>query len=115
MPSCRQVSSMPLPWACPASTSRSILMICSGVYCFFIMVGSFLGLQAVRTLIPSGPTFGEQDIRILQAVVEDVSLAAPLFDAYRQFYGQRPDLPGAAAFLTERLSRGESVLFLALD
>ena len=38
-----------------------------------------------------------------------------MFDAYRQFYGQRPDLPGAAAFLTERLTRGEAVVFLALD
>ena len=54
-------------------------------------------------------------MRILQAGVEDVALAAPLFDAYRQFYGQKPDLTGVAAFLTERLSRGESALFLALD
>jgi GNAT superfamily N-acetyltransferase len=54
-------------------------------------------------------------MRIRQAGVEDGTLAAPLFDAYRQFYGQPGDLPGAAAFLTQRLSRGESVLFLALD
>jgi GNAT superfamily N-acetyltransferase len=54
-------------------------------------------------------------MRIRQAGVEEVALAAPLFDAYRQFYGQRRDLSGAATFLTERLSRGESVLFLALD
>src|ERR1051326_9119597 len=54
-------------------------------------------------------------VNVIQAGVEQVPLAAPLFDSYRQFYGQRPDLPGAAAFLAERLSRGESVLFLALD
>ena len=40
--------------------------------------------------------------------------AAPLFDAYRQFYGQRSDLAEARAFLDERLRRGESVVFLAV-
>ena len=40
-------------------------------------------------------------------------LLAPLFDAYRQFYRQAPDLARARQFLTERLSRGESVVFLA--
>lgn len=54
-------------------------------------------------------------VQIIQAGVEHVVLAAPLFDSYRQFYRQKPDLPGATAFLTERLSRSESVLFLALD
>lgn len=55
------------------------------------------------------------NVSIIRTGVEHVVRAAPLFDAYRQFYGQKPDLPGASAFLTERLSRGESVLFLALD
>jgi ribosomal protein S18 acetylase RimI-like enzyme len=54
-------------------------------------------------------------VNVIQAGVGDVALAAPLFDAYRQFYGQKPDLPGATAFLTERLAGGESVLFLAVD
>ncbi len=40
-------------------------------------------------------------------------LLAPLFDAYRQFYHQAPDLALAQQFLAERLSRGESVVFLA--
>ena len=53
--------------------------------------------------------------RIIQAGVGQVSLAAPLFDAYRQFYGQQPNLHGAVAFLTERLTNSESVVFLALD
>ena len=38
---------------------------------------------------------------------------APLFDAYRVFYGQGSDLTGAQAFLSERLHLGESVVFLA--
>lgn len=42
-----------------------------------------------------------------------IDTLAPLFDAYRQFYQQAPDLAGARAFLAERLATGESVLFLA--
>jgi GNAT superfamily N-acetyltransferase len=54
-------------------------------------------------------------MQIIQAGVEHVPQVAPLFDAYRQFYRQPSDLAGAAAFLRQRLERGESVVFLALD
>jgi ribosomal protein S18 acetylase RimI-like enzyme len=47
------------------------------------------------------------------AAVSDVERVAPLFDAYRQFYGLAPDLELAQWFLRERLSRGESVVLLA--
>jgi len=53
-------------------------------------------------------------VRIRQANLRDLGLIAPLFDAYRQFYGQRADLPGARRFLRERVRRGESVIFVAL-
>jgi GNAT superfamily N-acetyltransferase len=53
-------------------------------------------------------TEGQQLIR---ATPEQVGLIAPLFDAYRQFYGQTADLEGARRFLLERLQRGESVIF----
>jgi ribosomal protein S18 acetylase RimI-like enzyme len=53
-------------------------------------------------------------VTIIQVDVEEVELVAPLFDAYRQFYGQAPDLDGATDFLTERLGNNESVVFLAL-
>ncbi len=36
---------------------------------------------------------------------------APLFDGYRQFYGQKTDLKAAHDFLEERLKKGESVIF----
>src|SRR5581483_8937251 len=52
--------------------------------------------------------------KVIQAGVEDVGRLAPLFDAYRQFYRQPPDLDGAREFLTERLTRKESVVFLAV-
>jgi GNAT superfamily N-acetyltransferase len=51
---------------------------------------------------------------IKRATLSDLDDAAPLFDAYRQFYGQRSDVPAARAFLDERLRRDESVIFLAL-
>ena len=43
----------------------------------------------------------------------DVDRAAPLFDAYRQFYGQPSDVPRARDWLVQRLSRGEATLLLA--
>ena len=53
-------------------------------------------------------------VQVMRAAVDDIETVAPLFDAYRQFYQQPSDLDGARAFLTERLERGESVIFLAL-
>jgi ribosomal protein S18 acetylase RimI-like enzyme len=53
-------------------------------------------------------------IEIRRAHAADVELLAPLFDAYRQFYGRTEDMDLARHFLAERLRRGESVVFLAL-
>ena len=53
-------------------------------------------------------------MQIIQAGAEHVPQLAPLFDAYRQFYRQPSDLAGAAAFLQQRIERGESLVFLAL-
>lgn len=50
-----------------------------------------------------------------QADLADIDTLAPLFDAYRQFYGRASDLSGARAFLHARLHHGESVVFLAFD
>ncbi|WP_114239173.1 GNAT family N-acetyltransferase [Dyella sp. C9] len=52
---------------------------------------------------------------VRQASIHDLDLVAPLFDAYRQFYGQPADLPLARRFLQERFQHHESLLFLALD
>ena len=43
----------------------------------------------------------------------DLERVAPLFDAYRQFYERPSDLALARAFLSARLERGDSVIFLA--
>jgi ribosomal protein S18 acetylase RimI-like enzyme len=52
---------------------------------------------------------------IRQAQASDTAAIAPLFDAYRQFYG-KPGDPGLAnRFIGERLANGESTVFLAED
>jgi GNAT superfamily N-acetyltransferase len=53
-------------------------------------------------------------VRAIRAGLEHLDVLASLFDAYRQFYGQGPDLLGAKAFLEARLGGGESVVLLAV-
>ena len=48
-----------------------------------------------------------------RAGLADLDRIAPLFDAYRQFYGQGGDLPRARRWLEERMSRGEAHVVLA--
>src|SRR5208283_2086625 len=55
----------------------------------------------------------EAAFEIVQGTPADVGEVAPLFDAYRQFYGKPPDLEAARRFLFARLSKDESVLFIA--
>ena len=50
---------------------------------------------------------------VRQAGPGDVDAVAPLFDAYRQFYQQPSDPALARAFIAERLTHWESVIFLA--
>ena len=52
-------------------------------------------------------------VEVIEAGTSDIPRLAPLFDAYRQFYEQVPDLAGAEAYLVSRLERHESVIFLA--
>jgi GNAT superfamily N-acetyltransferase len=53
-------------------------------------------------------------VRVIQATGAHLAALATLFDGYRQFYKEAPDLDGARTFLAERIERGESVLLLAL-
>lgn len=50
---------------------------------------------------------------IKRATVGDLDAVAPLFDAYRGFYGQASDLPRARDWLQARMQAGESVVLLA--
>jgi ribosomal protein S18 acetylase RimI-like enzyme len=49
------------------------------------------------------------------ATLADLDAIAPLFDAYRQFYAQPPDLALAARFIRDRMQNHESVVLLAFD
>jgi GNAT superfamily N-acetyltransferase len=53
--------------------------------------------------------------QIRRASEEDLLTAAGLFDGYRQFYGQSADYALAEAFLRDRLTNNDSVVFLAID
>jgi ribosomal protein S18 acetylase RimI-like enzyme len=54
-------------------------------------------------------------LAVRRADQEDLATIAPLFDAYRQFYGQPSDPARASDWLRTRLQRDESVLLLAED
>ncbi|WP_297575823.1 GNAT family N-acetyltransferase [uncultured Deefgea sp.] len=47
------------------------------------------------------------------ASILDLDHLAPLFNAYRQFYGCPDNVPEARAFLAERLATGDSKIYLA--
>jgi ribosomal protein S18 acetylase RimI-like enzyme len=49
------------------------------------------------------------------ATINDLAATAELFDAYRQFYEQAPDLQLATDFIRNRIQNDESVIILALD
>ncbi len=50
---------------------------------------------------------------IRRATIEDLSQLAQLFDAYRQFYEQAPDVALANTFIADRINKQESVIFVA--
>ncbi|HEX9807825.1 MAG TPA: GNAT family N-acetyltransferase [Alteraurantiacibacter sp.] len=54
-------------------------------------------------------------MKIRGAQAGDLELLVPLFDAYRQFYGQQSDIPGAREFLSQRLERRDSLILIAVE
>jgi ribosomal protein S18 acetylase RimI-like enzyme len=50
---------------------------------------------------------------IRRASTADATLVAPLFDAYRRFYGLASDLDLSRRYIRERLERSESIVLLA--
>ena len=53
------------------------------------------------------------DATIRRAGHNDLAALAALFDEYRQFYGESRDLELARRFLQARMTKNESVIFLA--
>lgn len=54
-------------------------------------------------------------MKVIRADLDHLRDLAPLFDAYRQFYGRPADLSAAERFLAARISNEESVIYLAAD
>jgi GNAT superfamily N-acetyltransferase len=51
---------------------------------------------------------------VRQATVADLDILVPLFDRYRQFYGQASEPERVRQFLRDRLEHNESVIFVAV-
>ena len=54
-------------------------------------------------------------MRIYKANLDDLDTLVPLFDGYRVFYKQASDLETARSFIEERLSKKDSVIFMAVS
>ena len=70
--------------------------------------------EFMRKMLPDAGT-APREFSVWRARSPDIAAVAPLFDAYRQFYGRKPDAQLAERFLHERLTQGESVVLLARD
>lgn len=55
------------------------------------------------------------DVKIMHATTDDVDAVAEMFDLYRQFYDQEPDLKKCRNFIYKRITRSESIVLLAVD
>ncbi|HEX3024937.1 MAG TPA: GNAT family N-acetyltransferase [Chitinophagaceae bacterium] len=53
------------------------------------------------------------NITIRKASIDDVKKIAILFDGYRMFYKQSSDIVEAKKFISDRINKNESVIFLA--
>ena len=49
---------------------------------------------------------------IIQATIQHLDDLVPLFDAYRVFYRQKSDLKSAKAFLKERLTNQDTIIYI---
>lgn len=54
-------------------------------------------------------------MHIEQLTITQLNKVVPLFDAYRQFYGQLSDEVAATAFLRQRLEQQQSIIFVAKE
>ena len=54
-------------------------------------------------------------MKIIKASIDFLDELTPLFDGYRVFYEQNTNADAARHFLSERLYKQDSIIFLALD
>src|SRR5579883_259825 len=96
----------------PRWTEMALAGSLSSQLCYVATI-SVAALCAYLERIDMGTT--ENAIEIVRATVDDLPSLAPLFDGYRQFYKQAPDLEGARRFLAAHFEHDTSVIFLALN
>lgn len=53
------------------------------------------------------------NIKIVNASLNDSDALADMFDLYRQFYRQPSDVKGVREFISERLEKNDSVIYVA--
>lgn len=53
-------------------------------------------------------------MNVVRVTLNELDQVVELFNLYREFYGQEPNTDGAREFLHERLSKSESIIFLAM-
>ena len=54
-------------------------------------------------------------LNIIKADISNLTEIAKLFDAYRQFYDQKPDFNLATNYIKDRLNNDESIIYLAFN
>ncbi len=54
-------------------------------------------------------------MKIRKAEISDIENLSQLFDAYRVWYEKNSDLEGAVRFLSDRIEKDESVIYIAED
>ena len=54
-------------------------------------------------------------VSVRKATIDDLKQLSVLFDGYRIYYKQPSDIPKAEAFMLQRLTRGDSTIFVAHD
>ena len=73
----------------------------------------FFYREASMITDPTRASVTPPTIAVRHAGLADLAALAPLFDLYRQFYGQQSDVGAATAFLRQRLEARDSVLLIA--
>jgi len=56
-----------------------------------------------------------ENFRVLRAGINEVSNVAKLFDLYRQFYQQKPDIILAEKYIRDRVAKQQSIIYAAVD
>jgi threonine efflux protein len=78
------------------------------------VAGAVVGAFGLRLVVSAAEEIrAKLSTAIRQARTRDIPAVAEMFDFYRQFYKQQPDLPLAQLFIADRLNNCESVILIA--